>query len=59
MYGFPRVTADADITPARDTDNLERLALALRELDAKIYTEAVPEGLVFDCSGAMLARAAT
>jgi hypothetical protein len=57
LQGFPRVTADADITPARDTDNLERLASALRELDAKVFTESVPEGLSFDCSAQALARA--
>jgi hypothetical protein len=57
LQGFPRVTADADITPARDRDNLERLAAALRELDARIYTERVSEGLPWDCSAAMLARA--
>jgi hypothetical protein len=56
MHGFPRVTADADITPARDAENLERLAAALRELEAKVYTENVPEGLPFDCSARMLAR---
>jgi hypothetical protein len=57
LQGFPRMTADADITPARDRDNLERLAAALRELDARVYTESVPEGLRFDCSAASLARA--
>ena len=31
LYGFPRITADADITPARDADNLQRLAAALRD----------------------------
>jgi len=56
MYGFPRVTADADITPAADSANLERLAAALRELDARIYTDPIPEGLAFDCSPAMLSR---
>ena len=58
LYGFPRLTADADITPARDKRNLGRLASALRELDAKVYTESVPEGLAFDCSAATLDRAA-
>ena len=58
LHGFPRVTADADITPASDTPNVERLAKALRELRAKVYTEAVPEGLEFDCTAAMLNRAA-
>ena len=57
LQGFPRVTADADITPARDAENLRRLAEALRELEARVYTEAVPEGLPFDCTPAMLARA--
>lgn len=57
LQGFPRVTADADITPARDAENLRRLAEALRDLDARVYTESVPEGLPFDCSPSMLARA--
>lgn len=56
LQGFPRVTADADITPARDPQNLERLAAALHELDARIYTENTPEGLPFDWDGRALAR---
>ena len=57
LQGFPRFTQDADITPARETDNLQRLAAALRELDARVYTVQIPEGLPFDCSSQMLARA--
>lgn len=57
LHGFPRLTADADITPADDKANVTRLAAALRELQAKFYTESVPEGLAFDCSAAMLGRA--
>ncbi len=57
LQGFPRMTADADITPARGPANVRRLAAALRELDARIFTDSVPEGLPFDCSPAMLARA--
>jgi transcriptional regulator with XRE-family HTH domain len=57
LYGFPRITWDADITPARDADNLKRLAAALRELDARVFTEDAPDGLPFDCSPQMLARA--
>jgi hypothetical protein len=57
MHGFPRMTADADLTPRRTPDNLERLAAALRELDARVYTESVPEGLAFDCSAMALGRA--
>ena len=51
------MTADADITPARDPANLQRLAAALRELDARVFTESIPEGLAFDCSAQTLARA--
>ena len=57
LQGFPRATYDADITPAKDLDNLQRLAAALPELDARIYTEQIPEGFAFDCSPQMLARA--
>jgi hypothetical protein len=57
LYGFPRVTADADITPESSPENLKRLSAALRELGARIYTETIPEGLDFDCSPSMLARA--
>jgi hypothetical protein len=57
LQGFPRMTADADITPARDPDNMRQLAAALRELKARVHTESVPEGLPFDCSPSMLARA--
>ena len=57
LQGFPRLTADADLTPARDGENMKRLASALQELDARVFTEGVPEGLVFDCSAKALANA--
>lgn len=57
LQGFPRVTAVADITPSSDNDNRERLAAALGELHARVFTESVPEGLVFDCSAETLRRA--
>jgi hypothetical protein len=57
LQGFPRLTADADIAPATDPDNLKRLSLALRDLHARVYTESVPEGLPFSCDAATLARA--
>ena len=57
LQGFPRLTADADITPSDDEENLERLAVALRELKARVFTEGIPEGLDFDCSAATLRRA--
>jgi len=43
--------------PGADPDNLSRLAKALNDLAAKVYTESVPEGLAFDCSAESLARA--
>ncbi len=56
LQGFPRLTADADIIPSGDPENLNRLANALRELEARIYTDNVPEGLAFDWDGSALAR---
>lgn len=58
LYGFPRVTADIDITPSREAANLDRLAAALRELKARVFTESVPEGLAFDCSAKTLGGSA-
>lgn len=55
--GYPLLTSDADVTPAKDAQNLGRLAAALNDLKAKIFTNSVPEGLPFDCSPKMLARA--
>ena len=40
--GSPLPTEDMDVTPDRDPDNLEALAAALRELDAKLRTEKGP-----------------
>ena len=57
LQGFPRVTADADITPARDAGNRARLAAALRDLNARVYTASVPAGLAFDFTGETLNRA--
>lgn len=56
LHGSPLVTNDADIVPNRDPANLARLAAALRELDAKVYTEASPEGVKFDVSVTFLAN---
>ncbi len=56
LYGSPHVTTDIDITPDREPDNLIALAAALDELQARIRSEGVPEGLAFDRSAATLAR---
>ena len=56
-HGSPFPTEDADIVPAGDVANLGRLAEALRELNARIRTESVAEGLPFRCDGPTLATA--
>lgn len=56
MLGSPVVTNDADITPRHEPENLERLAAALRDLDARIRTTAEPDGLAFSCDAPFLAR---
>ena len=40
--GYPMTTRDLDITPLRDQPNAERLARALRELEAKLRTPREP-----------------
>lgn len=45
--GSPLATEDVDVTPARDSANLERLAAALRELDARLRVAGTPEGVPF------------
>jgi len=49
LHGSPLRTGDADICPAEDPDNLDRLACALNEIKARIRTEDAPEGLAFAC----------
>jgi hypothetical protein len=50
LHGDVGVTVDLDVVPDRESENLERLASALRALNARIRTEGVPEGLPVDCS---------
>jgi hypothetical protein len=57
LHGSPHVTTDVDITPARERKNLERLAEALEEMDARIRTEGEPDGLPVDRSPEMLSDA--
>ena len=40
LNGFPRATADADITPARDAENLERLATRHSAITSSILDSA-------------------
>ena len=52
LHGDVGVTVDLDVVPARKPDNLDRLAAALRTLEARIRVADVPSGLAFDCSAA-------
>lgn len=45
--GSPLPTDDVDIAPARDLDNLDLLAGALAELQARLRVEGQPEGVPF------------
>jgi hypothetical protein len=50
-------TRDIDLTPEASEENLARLSSALKELDARIRTEAVPDGLPFSHDATSLAAA--
>lgn len=56
-HGSPFPTEDIDITPEASAQNLEHLSAALRDLDARIRTDAEPGGLPFSHDGASLGRA--
>ena len=58
-HGSPFPTEDADITPATGADNLQRLSAALVDLEARIRTESVPDGLPFAHDAESLAAAST
>jgi len=57
FHGSTLVTTDVDVTPERARANLDRLSSALRELDARVRTDAVPEGLPFDHDGESIGAA--
>lgn len=57
LHGSPALTNDADIVPSRTPENLERLAAALRELEARLRTTD-PDGVAFDPHPALLASMA-
>jgi hypothetical protein len=56
LHGSPLRTGDADICPARDPENLERLAAALRELQARICAADTAAGVAFACDARFLAQ---
>lgn len=55
LQGSPLITFDADICPAKDAENLRRLAAALDELDARIRTPDAAEGIGFPREARFLA----
>lgn len=56
-HGSPLPTRDVDITPEASRSNLDRLADALRALDARVRHPDIPEGLPFSCDATSLAAA--
>ena len=56
VHGSPLRTADIDVTPSLDRENLERLGGALRELEARLRVPGIPEGLQFDPMADTLGR---
>ena len=56
LHGSSALTNDADICPDPGTSNLDRLATALRDMDARIRTDAEPDGLPFACDAEFLRR---
>jgi hypothetical protein len=56
-HGSPLLTADVYVTPEASEANLDRLADALRALDARVRHPDIPEGLPFACDATSLAAA--
>lgn len=56
-HGSPLPTRDVDVTPEASEANLDRLAQALRALDARVRHPDIPEGLPFSCDATSLAAA--
>jgi hypothetical protein len=56
LRGSALFTTDADICPRADPENLHRLAAALRDMGARVRTDAEPEGLVFACDAEFLSH---
>jgi hypothetical protein len=57
LHGSPFPTEDVDITPQRSSENLDRLATALTELNARVRTEAHPKGQEFQLTAVSLLAA--
>lgn len=58
LRGAPLLTQDLDVTPSRDRANLERLARALGDLEARLRTATEPDGVELPFDPALLESAA-
>ena len=58
LHGDVGVPVDLDVVPERKPGNLDRLAVALRALGARIRTTGDPKESPFDCSSALLRKLA-
>jgi hypothetical protein len=56
LHGSSALTNDADICPDPSPENLERLAAALGEMDARIRSDRDPEGVPFSVDVESLRR---
>ncbi len=54
MHNSPYPTFDTDVCPAADERNLARLAEALKDMDARIFTTDEPSGIPFDPNAVFL-----
>ena len=58
VRGSPAMTNDADIVPAKNERNIERLSAALVNLRARLRIESEPDGLAFEPHPALIASMA-
>jgi hypothetical protein len=56
LHGSSALTNDADICPDPSPENLERLAAALREMEARIRSDREPEGVPLSADADFLRR---
>ena len=54
LHGSTAMTNDADIVPSRDGKNMERLSVALVDLQARLRVLDSPQGIAFDPHPALL-----
>jgi hypothetical protein len=57
LRGAPLLTQDIDVTPSPDRANLGRLALALKDLEARLRTTTEPDGVTFPFDSTLLEQA--